>query len=204
MLRASFVLCVALAQLLQSVPAVRVHCRHVERIHEDHIHYCCKHPDGHDEVTEMCAKQTNFRLPSTQEEAMEDVTVDQVMSGTCWGKCVFDHYKLMDANGTLDMIAVRSHYKQYHKSDPEYETEMLNAFQKCHSNTEDATSQFLSLPIVRAFATGKFCKPASSVILSCVIYNFFHSCPKSRWSNSTECEETRAFANKCKDVLTTM
>nr|AAY55805.1 IP01869p [Drosophila melanogaster] len=159
--------------------------------------------DGHDDVTESCAKQTNFRLPSPNEEAIVDVTVDQAMVGTCWAKCVFDHYNLME-NNTLDMDKVRSYYKRYHQTDPEYATEMLNAYEKCHTQSEEATEKFLSLPIVRAFSTAKFCKPTSSIIMSCVIYNFFHNCPASRWSNTTECVETLAFARKCKDVLTTM
>jgi len=115
--------------------AVRVHCRHMERIHEENIHHCCKHQDGHDDVTESCAKQTNFRLPSPNEEAIVDVTVDQAMVGTCWAKCVFDHYNLME-NNTLDMDKVRSYYKRYHQTDPEYATEMLNAYEKCHTQCE--------------------------------------------------------------------
>ncbi|EDV56679.1 Odorant-binding protein 58b [Drosophila erecta] len=203
MLRTGFVICVILSLLWEGLLAIRVHCRHTERIHEENIHHCCQHPDGHNDVTEMCAKQTNFRLPNPEEEAIEDVTVDQAMLGTCWAKCVFDHYNLME-NNTLDMVKVRTHYKRYHQTDPEYETEMLNAYEKCHSQSEDATEQFLSLPIIRAFSTAKFCKPVSSIIMSCVIYNFFHNCPKNRWSNTTECVETLAFAKKCKDVLTTM
>ncbi|XP_017114726.1 uncharacterized protein LOC108137523 [Drosophila elegans] len=203
MLRTDIVICVVLSQLLDGPLAIRVHCRHTERIHEENIHHCCQHPDGQNDITEMCAKQTNFRLPNPDEEAMEDVTVDQAMGGTCWAKCVFDHFDLMQ-NNTLDMVKVRSYYKSYHKTDPEYETEMLNAYEKCHSKSEDATERFLSLPIVRAFSTAKFCKPTSSIIMSCVIYNFFHNCPKNRWSNTTECVETLAFAKKCKDVLTTM
>ncbi|EDW91836.1 uncharacterized protein LOC6531320 [Drosophila yakuba] len=203
MLRTGYVICVILSLLCNGLLAIRVHCRHTERIHEENIHRCCKHPDGHNDVTEMCAKQTNFRLPNPNEEAIEDVTVDQAMLGTCWAKCVFDHYNLME-NNTLDMVKVHSYYKQYHTTDPEYETEMLNAYQKCHSKAEDATEQFLSLPIIRAFSTAKFCKPTSSIIMSCVIYNFFHNCPANRWSNTTECVETLAFAKKCKDVLTTM
>ncbi|KAH8234418.1 hypothetical protein KR038_009516, partial [Drosophila bunnanda] len=183
--------------------AIQINCRHTERIHEENIHLCCKHPDGHDDVTEMCAKQTNFRLPNPNEEAIVDVTVDQTMVGTCWAKCVFDHYNLM-VNNSLDMVKVRSYYKRYHQTDPEYETEMLNAYEKCHSESEKATEQFLSLPIVRAFGSSKFCKPTSSIIMSCVIYNFFHNCPKNRWSNTTECQEALAFTKKCKDVLTIM
>ncbi|XP_068144430.1 uncharacterized protein Obp58b [Drosophila tropicalis] len=185
---------------------IRVQCRHVERIHEDHIHLCCKHPDGHNDVTEMCAKKTNFKnLPSASEEALEDVTVDQVMLGACWAKCVFDHYGFLKKDDeTLDMMAVHTHYKMYHKTDPEYETEILAAFEHCHSQSEEAMTKFLSMTFVKAFSDSNYCKPASSVILSCVIYRFFHNCPKNRWSNSTECTETLAFAKKCKDVLTTM
>ncbi|XP_033154862.1 uncharacterized protein LOC117137492 [Drosophila mauritiana] len=203
MLRTGFVICVIISLLLNGLEAVRVHCRHMERIHEENIHHCCKHQDGRDEVTETCAKQTNFHLPSPTEKAIVDVTVDQAMVGTCWAKCVFDHYNLME-NNTLDMVKVRSYYKRYHQTDPEYATEMLNAYEKCHTQSEEATEKFLSLPIVRAFSTAKFCKPTSSIIMSCVIYNFFHNCPASRWSNTTECVETLAFARKCKDVLTTM
>ncbi|XP_030562091.1 uncharacterized protein LOC115763601 [Drosophila novamexicana] len=206
MWRAIYVLAFSLALRLVVIRpslGIRVHCRHMERIHEDHIHYCCKHPDGHNDVTELCAQQTNFRLPSRNEEAMEDITVDEVMSANCWAKCVFDHYKFM-VNDSLDMLAVRSHFRTVHKLDLEYETEMLDAFEKCHSKSEEATAEFLSMPIVRAFSTAKYCKPMSSIILSCVIKNFFHNCPRSRWSNTTECAETLAFSKKCKDVLTTM
>ncbi|XP_043070226.1 uncharacterized protein LOC6571141 [Drosophila grimshawi] len=194
-----------LIQLLlgQQSVGIRVHCRHVERIHENHIHLCCKHPDGHNNVTEMCAKQTNFKLPSKDEEAIEDLTVDQVMTGSCWADCVFEHYKFM-VNGSLDMEAVRSHYRTFHKQDPEYETEMLIAFERCHLKREEATAEFLSSNAVRAFSSSKYCKPKASIILSCVIQSFYHNCPSSRWSFTHECLETLAFAKKCKDVLTTM
>jgi len=80
---------------------------------------------------------------SSYEEAIEDVTVDQAMVGTCWAKCVFDHYNLME-NNTLDMVKVRSYYKRYHTTDPEYETEMLNAYERCHSKCEFSfVSRFL-------------------------------------------------------------
>lgn len=105
----------------------------MQRIHEDHIHTCCKHPDGHNDVTEMCAKQTNFKLPSAKEEAMEDLTVDQVMTGFCWAECVFNQYKFMDADNKLNMTAVRSVFAKVHSSDPEYEQEMVSAFDHCHS-----------------------------------------------------------------------
>ncbi|TDG48353.1 hypothetical protein AWZ03_005308 [Drosophila navojoa] len=189
--------------LVYTALGIRVNCRHMERIHEDHIHYCCKHPDGHNDVSELCAQKTNFKLPSKTEEAMEDNTVDAVMTGSCWAKCVFDHYKFL-VNDTLDMLAVRSHYKSVHRLDPEYETEMLAAFDECHSKAVEATSIFLSMPIVRAFSSANMCKPLSSVILSCVIQTFFHNCPRSRWSNTTECLETLAFSKRCKDALTTM
>ncbi|XP_030388526.1 general odorant-binding protein 68 [Scaptodrosophila lebanonensis] len=198
-----FAACLLLILLVPQVYTVRVHCRHMERIHEDHIHYCCKHPDGHNDVSESCAKKTNYRLPGPNEEDIIDNTVDQVMGSTCFGECVFNHYKFLK-NNTLDMEAVIHHYKTVHKEDPEYETEMLQAFDKCHSKSEDATAMFLELPIIRAFSSSTHCNPKPSIILSCVIYNFFHNCPRNRWSNSTECVETLAFAKKCKDVLTTM
>jgi len=117
---------------------IRIHCRDVERIHEDHIHYCCKHPDGHNDVTELCAKKTKFKLPSINEEALEDVTVDQAMTGTCYAMCVFDHYKFMDKK-KLNMKAVKDHYETVYKSDPEYVEEMLNAFDHCHSKGKSST-----------------------------------------------------------------
>ncbi|XP_034480040.1 general odorant-binding protein 68 [Drosophila innubila] len=190
--------------LLKLITGIRIHCRDVKSIHEDHIHYCCKHPDGHNDVTESCAKKTKFKLPSRDEEALEDVTVDQAMSGTCWAKCVFDHYKFMDKD-KLNMQAVRNHYQTNYKSDPEYVTEILSAFDHCHSKSEEATAEFLSTSLVRAFSSSAFfCKPMPSVVLACVIHKFFHNCPRSRWSNTTECVETLAFSKKCKDVLTTM
>ncbi|XP_034107255.1 general odorant-binding protein 68 [Drosophila nasuta] len=203
------ILLLGLGQLLllvskKSSTAIRVHCRDVERIHEDHIHYCCKHPDGHNDVTEQCAKQTKFKLPSRDEEAIEDLTVDHVMTGTCFAKCVFDHYNFMD-NDKLNMTAVRNHYQTTYKEDPEYVKEMISAFNLCHSKSEDATAEFLSTSIVRAFSSSAYsCKPMPSVVLACVIHRFFHNCPRNRWSNTTECVETLAFSKKCKDVLTTM
>ncbi|XP_017090876.2 uncharacterized protein Obp58b [Drosophila bipectinata] len=203
MLGSGFVFLVILLQNLDPLLAVRIHCQNIERMHEENIHHCCKHPDGHNDVTESCALKTNFRLPSADEEAVEDVTVNQVMSGTCWAKCVVDHYNLLE-NNTLDMGKVRSYYKRYHTIDPEYEAEMVNAYEKCHSKSETALEQFLAMPLVTEFIKTKMCKPTSSIILSCVIYNFFHNCPRSRWAHTSECEETLAFTKKCKDAFTTM
>ncbi|KAH8407691.1 hypothetical protein KR222_010797, partial [Zaprionus bogoriensis] len=184
--------------------SLKTRCKDVQRIHEDHIHVCCKHPDGHNDITELCAKQTNFKLPSAKEEAMEDLTVDQVMTGFCWAECVFEQYKLLDADKKLNMTAVRSVFKNVHDSDAEYEREMIAAFDLCHSKTEEATAQFLSSPLIKTFNKNVQCEPQASIVLSCAIHNFFHNCPRNRWSNSTECEETLAFSKKCKDVLTTM
>ncbi|KAH8305924.1 hypothetical protein KR018_004131 [Drosophila ironensis] len=183
---------------------IRVHCRHTERIHEENIHHCCQHPDGHNDVTEKCAKETNFRLPSPNEEAIEDVTVDQVMSGTCWAKCVFDHFDLLH-DRELNMTKVRAYYQRYHTSDPEYEKEMVNAYDHCHSKAETAAEDFLASPLIAAMNSDTMpCSPVSSIVMSCVVYNFFHNCPKNRWAHTAECEETLAFAKKCKDALTTM
>lgn len=124
-----------------------VKCKDVQRIHEDHIHTCCKHPDGHNDITEMCAKQTNFKLPSAKEEAMEDLTVDQVMTGFCWAECVFNQSNFMDANNNLNMTAVRTVFASVHSSDPEYEREMVSAFDHCHSKSKFNIEIYLKLKL---------------------------------------------------------
>ncbi|XP_017835524.2 uncharacterized protein LOC108594898 [Drosophila busckii] len=195
---------ILLCLLVTTLSGSRVNCHDKERIREDHIHLCCKHPDGHNVITETCAKQTKFNLPSSKEEAPEDLAAGDVMNGTCWAKCVFDNYKFLN-HDALDMQVVRNHYKTFHQLDPEYESEMIAAFDQCHSKAEKAISDFLSTRVL-SYTIGKIhnCKPMAAIILSCVIFHFFHSCPRSRWSNTTECMETLDFAKKCKRVLQTM
>ncbi|XP_037949187.1 general odorant-binding protein 66-like [Teleopsis dalmanni] len=195
-------ICVLIIFFVGLTVSIKVRCNHPETIREDHIHYCCKHPDGHNDIIEMCANETKFKLPSKDEEALEDVTVAQLVAGTCFGKCVFQKFKFFK-NHELDMNAVRQHYKEVHKMDPEYEREMISAFDHCHSRSEEETAKLMSFPFFR-IKNVKFCDPKPSVVLSCVIYNFFHNCPKDRWAKTKECEETLEFAKKCKDALISM
>jgi len=46
----------------QFASGIKIDCENTEGINEEHIHYCCKHPDGHNDIIEDCAKETNFLL----------------------------------------------------------------------------------------------------------------------------------------------
>lgn len=82
---------------------------------------------------------------------MEDLTVDQVMTGFCWAECVFNEYKLLDADDKLNMTAVRNVFAAVHSSDPEYEREMISAFDHCHSRCEYSLRFFLAHLIIVFF-----------------------------------------------------
>ncbi|EDW56823.1 general odorant-binding protein 68 [Drosophila sechellia] len=181
---------------------IKIDCENTEAINEEHIHYCCKHPDGHNDLIEGCARETNFTLPNQKEEALVDITADRAIRGTCFGKCVFSKLNLMKDN-TLDMDAVRSLFTERFPDDPEYVKEMINAFDHCHGKSEENTSMFLSKPLFKQMSK-QFCDPKSSVVLACVIRQFFHNCPADRWSKTKECEDTLAFSKKCQDSLATL
>lgn len=111
--------------------AIKIDCDNPDAIKEDHIHLCCKHPDGHNDIIEACSKETGFKMPSPNEEAIVDITADRAIAGTCFGKCVFAKYNFIE-NDNLNMDAVRKHYVIAHPDDPEYVKEMVNAFDRCH------------------------------------------------------------------------
>jgi len=71
------------------------------------------------------------------------------------------------------------------------------------SKGEENTSMFLSKPLFKQMSK-QFCDPKSSVVLACVIRQFFHNCPADRWSKTKECEDTLAFSKKCQDSLATL
>ncbi|XP_017078829.1 general odorant-binding protein 66 [Drosophila eugracilis] len=181
---------------------IKIDCENPDSIKEEHIHYCCKHPDGHNDIIEDCAKETNFMLANKNEEALVDITADQAIRGTCFGKCVFKKLNLMK-DSELDMDAVRKYFTDKFFDDPEYVKEMINAFDHCHGKSEENTSLFLSKPLFKQMSQ-HFCEPKSSVVLACVIRQFFHNCPADRWSKTKECEDTLAFSRKCQDSLATL
>ncbi|EDW74306.1 Odorant-binding protein 58c [Drosophila willistoni] len=183
---------------------IRINCNKPPPLNEDHIFTCCKHPDGHNDITEACAKETGFKLPGETFEAMVDITADQAMEGTCFGKCVFLKLNFLKKNTTeLDIEAVRKYFQTKNADDPEYAKEMINAFDHCHGKSEESVSKFFANPIFKHMSH-KFCEPTSSVILACVIREFFHNCPDDRWDKSTICEETLAYSRSCNDSLTTL
>ncbi|XP_017024477.1 uncharacterized protein Obp58c [Drosophila kikkawai] len=190
------------ACLIWFASGIKIDCENPEAINEEHIHYCCKHPEGHNDIIESCAKETDFMLPNHNEEALVDITADKAIRGTCFGKCVFGKLKLMKDNN-LDMEAVRKYFNDKFIDDPEYAKEMINAFDHCHGKSEENTSKFLSKPIFKQMSQ-HFCEPKSSVVLACVIRQFFHNCPADRWSKTKECEDTLAFSKKCQDSLATL
>ncbi|XP_017146496.1 uncharacterized protein LOC108158571 [Drosophila miranda] len=188
--------------LIWFASGISIDCENPEAINEEHIHYCCKHPDGHNDIIEKCAKETGFQLPSQTEEAMVDITADRAIRGTCFGKCVFGSLNFMKGE-ELDMEAVRNYFSSKFADDSEYAKEMISAFDHCHGKSEENTSKFLSKPIFRQMSH-QFCEPKSSVVLACVIRQFFHNCPADRWSKTKECEDTLAFSKKCHDSLATL
>ncbi|CAD7014822.1 unnamed protein product [Ceratitis capitata] len=187
---------------LKPTSSLKIDCDNPDSIQEDHIHYCCKHPDGYQEFIDACVKETGFQYGKPEEEAMVDITVDRAITGTCFGKCVFSKLEFLKDN-ELDMSAVRKHFEDKFKTDPEYAREMINAFDHCHDKSVEHTTKFLSNPLFRA-TNGEFCDPRSSVILACVIREFFHNCPADRWSKTEECSTVLEFSKKCKDALTTI
>ncbi|XP_018803987.1 PREDICTED: general odorant-binding protein 66 [Bactrocera latifrons] len=199
----NFVLIIlSVSLVLKLSKSLKIDCDNPESIKEDRIHYCCKHPDGYQGVVDSCAKETGFKFIKHDEEAMVDITVDHAITGTCFGKCVFNKLEFMKGND-LDMTAVRAHFENKSKADPEYAKEMINAFDHCHGKSVENTAKFLSNPIFRQ-ANAEFCDPKPAVILACVIREFFHNCPADRWAKTEECNTVLEFSKKCKDALTTI
>lgn len=113
-----------------SIPATDIDCDDVDAVHEEDIHYCCQHPDGHNELIERCANQTGFRLPKRNEEAEVDIPADRLMGANCFSHCVFDGLKFLVDN-KVDMPTVREHFNTTFVADPEYAKEMIDAFELC-------------------------------------------------------------------------
>ncbi|XP_011177871.1 general odorant-binding protein 66 [Zeugodacus cucurbitae] len=197
-----FVIIFACGLLLKFGNSLKIDCDNPESIKEDRIHYCCKHPDGYQEFVDSCAKETGFKFIKHDEEAIVDITADHAILGTCFAKCIFNKLQFMKGDD-LDMPAVRKHYEGKFKTDPEYAKEMTNAFDHCHSKSIENTAKFLSNPIFHV-PGAKYCDPKPSVILACVIREFFHNCPADRWAKTEECNTVLEFSKKCKDALTTI
>ncbi|KAH8327137.1 hypothetical protein KR074_003810 [Drosophila pseudoananassae] len=197
-----FTILLSFASLIWIASGIQIDCDKPETINEEHIHYCCKHPDGHNDIIENCAKETGFHLASQTEEALVDITADRAIRGTCFGKCILNKLNLMKDNN-VDMDGVRKYFNTKFGDDPEYAKEMINAFDHCHGKSEDNTSKFLSKPIFKQMSQ-QFCEPKPSVVLACVIRQFFHNCPADRWSKTKECEDTLAFSKTCQDALATL
>ncbi|XP_030388527.1 uncharacterized protein LOC115634772 [Scaptodrosophila lebanonensis] len=193
---------ITLAYLAWYVGAIKIDCEKPESVNEDHIHHCCKHPEGHNEIMEECSNKTGFPLPNPSEEAIVDLTPDHIIAGTCFGHCVMKALKFIN-DDKLDMEAVKKYYKERHPDDPEYVNEMISAFDHCHGKNEEGTAQFLSNPMFHSLSKN-FCEPKASVIWACVIRQFFHNCPADRWSKSKECQDTLEFSKSCKDALATL
>ncbi|XP_017837082.1 general odorant-binding protein 68 isoform X2 [Drosophila busckii] len=172
--------------------AIQIDCNTTETINEDHIHLCCKHPDGHNELIANCAKKHHFKLPNDKEQSLIDLTADRAIAGTCFAQCVFKDLHFMSSN-SLDMAAVRKHFQQTYAADAEYAKEMINAFDHCHGKSEDSAAQFSQLFI---HSNKEHCDPKPSVILACVIRDFFHNCPANRWAKTPECQQTLEFSKQ--------
>ncbi|XP_037941011.1 general odorant-binding protein 66-like [Teleopsis dalmanni] len=188
--------------LVVHICGLKIDCDNPDGINEDHIHYCCKHPEKPNKVLEDCSKETGFKWPNPKEEAFIDITPDRAIAGTCFSKCVFNKLNFIKGED-FNMEAVRKYYSDNHSNDPEYVKEMLNAFDHCHGKSEDNAAKFLSNPMFKTLSDD-FCEPKSSVILACVIRQFFHNCPIERWSKSPECDRVLEFSKSCKDALISM
>ncbi|EDW61438.1 uncharacterized protein Obp58c [Drosophila virilis] len=182
--------------------ALKIDCDKTDTINEDHIHHCCKHPDGHNDIIASCANETGFKVPNPKEQAIVDLTAGRAIAGTCFAKCVFEKLNIMK-DDNLDMDAVRKYLNDKYSDDPEYVKEMISAFDHCHGKTEENTAKFMSNHIFVQMSQ-HFCAPKSSVIMACVIRQFFHNCPADRWSKSAECENVLAFSQNCRDSLATL
>lgn len=129
-----FVICLSLIWIswlrAGSVRATEIDCDDVDAVDEDRIHYCCKHPDGPNDLIEHCANQTGFRLPKRDEEAEVDIPADRLMRGNCFSQCVFDGLKFLKDH-KVDMQTVREHFTKNFVDDPEYAKEMIDAFEVC-------------------------------------------------------------------------
>ncbi|XP_001987766.2 general odorant-binding protein 68 [Drosophila grimshawi] len=182
--------------------AIQIDCDKTDQIHEDQIHHCCKHPDGHNQIMADCAKEHGFKLPNSNEQSMMDLTAGHAIAGTCFAKCVFDKLNFMK-DDNLDMEAVKKSLLEKHSDDPEYVNEMIRAFNHCHGKVEENAAKFMSNPIFKHM-TKDFCEPKSAVIMACVIRQFFHNCPSFRWAKTEECENLLQFSRNCTDSIATL
>jgi len=104
-------------------------------VNDEHIHYCCKHPEDQNEIVDNCAKETGFQLPKSQEKNILDITADRAIAATCFSDCVLNKLKFIKDH-KLDMLAVKQHFQTKYNTDPEYSEEMINAFDHCHGKSK--------------------------------------------------------------------
>ncbi|KAM8711241.1 hypothetical protein ACLKA7_000389 [Drosophila subpalustris] len=180
-----------------SFVASEIDCDKAENVNEEHIHYCCKHPDDHNEIVEICTKETGFKLSNNREKSILDITADRAISASCFSDCILNKLKFLK-DRKLDMLAVRQYFEKEYSNDPEYVREMISAFDHCHGKTQEKAANFFKKHMHQR------CNPNSSVILGCVVKEFFHNCPASRWSKSQECHEALELSKNCPDVFATL
>ncbi|EDW09077.1 uncharacterized protein LOC6579246 [Drosophila mojavensis] len=192
----------ALFYLVWYARAGEIDCDKTDAVNEDHVHYCCKHPDGHSDIIDSCSKETGFKMPSAKEQSLVDLTATRAISGTCFAKCVFEKMNVMK-DDNLDMDSVKKYLNEKFSQDPEYVKEMINAFDHCHGKSEENVAKFMSNHVF-VHMSQHYCAPKSSVIMACVIRQFFHNCPKDRWAKTKECENLLAFSQNCRDSLATL
>ncbi|XP_034480047.1 uncharacterized protein LOC117785891 [Drosophila innubila] len=188
---------ITFAYLLWSVVGSEIDCDQAENVNEDHIHYCCKHPDGQNEIVENCAKETGFKLKNALEKNILDINADRAMSASCFSDCILNKLKFLKDH-KLNMLAVKQHFETEYSNDPEYGREMISAFDHCHGKTQENTSNFLHKHMHH------HCNTSSSVILGCVVKQFFHNCPTNRWSITQECQDAWEFSKHCSDVFASL
>ncbi|KAH8370341.1 hypothetical protein KR093_003128, partial [Drosophila rubida] len=177
--------------------ASEIDCDQADNVNEEHIHLCCKHPEDQNEIVDSCAKETGFKMPSAQDHNMLDITADRAISASCFSECILNkmHF-LKDSN--LDMAAIKAHYDKNYKHDTQYATEMINAFDHCHGTSELWESNFLMNHMPHS------CNTNASVILGCVVKQFFHNCPSSRWAQTQECHDALEFSKSCPDAFASL
>lgn len=151
-----------------SIPATEIDCDDVDAVHEEDIHYCCQHPDGHNELIERCANQTGFRLPKRDEEAEVDIPADRLMGANCFSHCVFEGLKFMKDN-KVDMQTVREHFNTKFVADPEYAKEMIDAFEMCKEMGKLWTYFYYNTPLIFALMQ------AVNTVWRCSSMGFIHT-----------------------------
>ncbi|XP_034102017.1 uncharacterized protein LOC117566584 [Drosophila albomicans] len=177
--------------------ASEIDCDQADNINEGHIHLCCKHPEDENETVDSCAKETNFRMPSAQDHNVLDLTADGAISATCFSDCILNKMHFIKDH-KLDMVAIKAYYEKKYSHDAEYASEMINAFDHCHGTTQRKEANFLMKHMPHS------CNTNSSVILGCVVKQFFHNCPRNRWAQTQECKDTLEFSKSCPDAFASL